>query len=128
MHLLIKNNNIDLSNIKYIYNPKFNFYKLYYDLGYIKLLGVPMTIKYDNIIQYNNMNYVYLSDMNIINTLRSINKLLVDIPCLNIVRYNKKHYLICKNFDKNKVTNPLTINIQKLKFKDGNYVPILYII
>ena len=128
MHLLIKNNNIDISKIKYIYNSKFNFYKLYYDLSYIKLLGIPMTIKYDNIIQYNNMNYVYFSDINIINTLKPINKLLVDIPCLNIVRYNKKHYLICKNFDKNKVTNPLTISIQKLKYKDGHYVPIIYII
>ena len=128
MHLLIKDNNIDLNNIKYIYNPKFNFYKLYYELGYIKLLGIPMTIKFNNIIQQNNMSYVYFSDMNIINILRSINKLLIGIPCLNIVRFNKKHYIICKNFDKNKITNPLTINIQKLKYKDGNYVPIIYII
>ena len=128
MHLLIKNNDIDLSNIKFIYNSKFNFYKLYYDLGYIKLLGIPLTIKYDNIIQYNNMNYVYFSDMNIINILRSINKLLIDIPCLNIVRFNKTHFLICKNYDKKKITNPLTINIQKLKYKDGNYIPIIYII
>ena len=57
-----------------------------------------------------------------------ISKLLIDIPCLNIVRFNKKHYLICKNFDNNEITNPLTINIQKLKYKDGHYVPIIYII
>ena len=128
MHLLIKNNKIDLSNIQYIFNTKFNFYKLYYNLGYIKLLGIPITIKYDTIIQQNNMNYVYLSDINIIHKLKSINQLLIDIPCLNIVRFNKKHFIICKNFDNNEITNPLTINIQKLKYKDGHYVPIIYII
>ena len=74
------------------------------------------------------MNYVYLSDINIINKLNSINIILNDIKCLKIVRFNSKHYLICKNFDNNQITNPLTINIQKFKYISGNYVPIIYII
>ena len=70
MYAILKN--VDISNITIYYNNNYNFYKIYYDLDYIKILGIPFTIVYDHWKYENNLYFVYIKDPKSLELLQNI--------------------------------------------------------
>ena len=50
MHVLLKKD-VDIKKISIYFNQNYNFYKIYYNLEYIKLLGLVLS----KIIKLNNL-------------------------------------------------------------------------
>ena len=131
MYLLIKNN-IDYDNISIFNNKKYKFYKIYYNLEYIKLLGITFNIKINNFILKYNLLYIYITDDITLKILKDIEDYLkLRIPKFILIRYiNNEKYIICKNIYNKYLINNININIdiKKIKYINGNYVPIINII
>ena len=130
MYALLKND-IDIQKISIYYYQSYNFYKIYYNLDYIKILGIPFNIKIYHYLYKDDLYFIYINDKNILNTLHNIeNKFKSSITCFNLLRYlNGKTYIICKNrnhipIDKNNID----IIINKIKYINNCYVPIINII
>ena len=84
MYVVLKND-IDINNISIFYNYSYNFYKIYYDLNYIKILGIPFEIKYDHWKYENNLYFIYIKDKKSLEQLQNIEILLKSkITCFNI--------------------------------------------
>ena len=129
MYVVLKND-INTKNISIYYNYTYNFYKIYYDLDYIKLLGISFQIKYNHWKYENNLYFIYIQDKKTLEQLQNIETLLKSkIACFNILRKIKdEYYIICK-YNKGTIdNNKITIIINKIKYLNNNYVPIINII
>ena len=129
MYVVLKND-INTKNISIYYNYTYNFYKIYYDLYYIKLLGISFQIKYNHWKYENNLYFIYIQDKKTLEQLQNIETLLKSkIACFNILRKIKdEYYIICK-YNKGTIdNNKITIIINKIKYLNNNYVPIINII
>ena len=123
-------NKIDYNkiHINYIYKKK--VYKLYYNLDdNIKLIGVPIVLKYDSIKVKYNLYYIYFKyNYN----LQSINNYIFSMTNINIIKYNYKnnsYYIICKNINNNIIEkDSVNINISKIIYINNKCVPLIYII
>ena len=129
MYVVLKND-IDINNISIFYNYSYNFYKIYYDLNYIKILGIPFEIKYDHWKYENNLYFIYIKDKKSLEQLQNIEILLKSkITCFNILRKLKhEYYIICKYNNGTIENNKVTILMNKIKYLNNNYVPIINII
>ena len=130
MHALLKND-IDVQKISIYYYQSYNFYKIYYNLDYIKLLGIPFNIKINHYSYKDDLYFIYINDKNILNTLHNIEKKFQSsITCFNLLRYlNGKTYIICKNRNHIRIDkNNIDIIINKIKYINNCYVPIKNII
>jgi len=130
MHALLKND-IDVQKISIYYYQSYNFYKIYYNLDYIKLLGIPFNIKFNQYSYKDDLYFIYINDKNILNALHNIEKKFQSsISCFNLLRYlNGKTYIICKNINHKSINkNNIDIIINKIKYINNCYVPIINII
>lgn len=130
MHALLKND-IDVQKISIYYYQSYNFYKIYYNLDYIKLLGIPFNIKINHYSYKDDLYFIYINDKNILNILHNIEKKFQSsITCFNLLRYlNGKTYIICKNRNHIRIDkNNIDIIINKIKYINNCYVPIINII
>ena len=130
MHALLKND-IDVQKILIYYYQSYNFYKIYYNLDYIKLLGIPFNIKINHYSYKDDLYFIYINDKNILNILHNIEKKFQSsITCFNLLRYlNGKTYIICKNRNHIRIDkNNIDIIINKIKYINNCYVPIINII
>ena len=130
MHALLKND-IDVQKISTYYYQNYNFYKIYYNLDYIKLLGIPFNIKINHYSYKDDLYFIYINDKNILKTLHNIEKKFQSsITCFNLLRYlNGKTYIICKNRNHISINkNNIDIIINKIKYINNCYVPIINII
>ena len=130
MHALLKND-IDVQKISIYYYQSYNFYKIYYNLDYIKLLGIPFNIKINHYSYKDDLYFIYINDKNILNTLHNIEKKFQSsITCFYLLRYlNGKTYIICKNRNHIQIDkNNIDIIINKIKYINNCYVPIINII
>ncbi len=130
MHALLKND-IDVQKISIYYYQSYNFYKIYYNLDYIKLLGIPFNININHYSYKDDLYFIYINDKNILNTLHNIEKKFQSsITCFNLLRYlNGKRYIICKNINHIPIDkNNIDIIINKIKYINNCYVPIINII
>ena len=130
MHALLKND-IDVQKISTYYYQNYNFYKIFYNLDYIKLLGIPFNIKFNHYSYKDDLFFIYINDVNILNTLYNIEKKFKSsITCFNLLRYlNGKKYIICKNINHIPIhKNNINIIINKIKKINNCYVPIINII
>ena len=122
---LINYNKID---INYIYRKK--VYKLYYNLDdNIKLIGVPIILKYDSIKVKYNLYYIYFKNNY---NLQSINNYIFSMTNVNIIKYNyenNSYYIICKNINNSVIEkDSVNINISKIIYINNKCVPLIYII
>jgi len=138
MFLIIKDNNIvDVNNISLVKHDLYNFYNLYYNLRYIKLTGIPISINIDKIFTKNNRYNIFFSenDNDIIYKLndyfiKNINNSFIFI---RTDKESKKKYIIGNN-KTNILNNDLHnkgniyIIIYKIKNIKGIYIPIINII
>ena len=129
MYLLIKNS-INLDNIFVFNNKKYNFYKIFYNLEYIKLIGITINIKIDHFISNNNLYYIYINDKYTLKLLKDIeDNLKTKIPIFTLIRYiNNEKYIICKNIHNKIINENIYIYLNKIKYINGYYVPIINII
>ena len=130
MYALLKNN-IDINNIIYYYNIQYNFYKIYYDLKYIKLLGITLNIKIDYYNINNNLFYLYIKDKYSLNKLYDLEKYFKNkITNFYFIHENnkKENYIICKNNQNIINFTDINIIIKKIIYKYNLYVPIINII
>ena len=134
MYALLKKE-VNTKNISIYFNQNYNFYKIYYNLEYIKLLGISINIIYNHISYKEDLCFIYINNTNILKTLYNIEKFFQkNILCFNLIRYlNKEKYIICrfnKNINKNIniKDNNIDIIINNIKYINGCYVPIINII
>ena len=125
MYLTIKK--INFNYIK-SYKKK-DIIKLYYNLPYVKLIGICLKITDIKITKYiRNLSFVYIHDKNDIYILNQIeNKLQsngINCKLLRINKYNKL-YLICNRYTNN---HNFIINITKIKNINNKLVPIITLI
>ena len=134
MYALLKKE-VNTKNISIYFNQNYNFYKIFYNLEYIKLLGISINIIYNHISYKEDLCFIYINNTNILKTLYNIEKFFQkNILCFNLIRYlNKEKYIICrfnKNINKNIniKDNNIDIIINNIKYINGCYVPIINII
>jgi len=122
MNIIIKNINYDNILIEY----KDEKYLTKYNLDKFILLGIPIEIEYKN-IKYNNNNiHVYISNIEYLDKLLTIEKTITkkinlnkDIKLLKYDKINRIHYIVCKNknnksYNSRSYNNKLHINIIKV--------------
>ena len=129
MKMLLRNNNINYNNIVCKYNDKYDFYNILYDLSYILLKGIPLRIKYSEIVYKNKIVYVYISDPKYLELLYTINKYFKE-KCVHFIKkFKNKYYIICNNYKNIIIENDyVDINISKIRKIYNEYVLILNII
>jgi hypothetical protein len=115
MHIII--NKFIPENL--LFENKKNKLVIKYKLNDIILLGIPLNIKYNLIIHFNNITYVYIDDIKTLDTLLTIqNHINSNINMINnLVKYNikkKKYYIICKNRNNRNIIKNLYISIAKI--------------
>lgn len=129
MKTLLRENNINYNNIVCKYNDKYDFYNILYDLSYILLKGIPLRIKYSDIIYKNNIVYVYISDPTYLQLLYSISKHFKNKCTKFVKKFKNKYYIICNNYKNNSIDSDyVDINISKIRKIYNEYVLILNII
>jgi hypothetical protein len=133
MFLIIKENKFNKDNIEIIQHNIYNFYHIFYKNDYIKLSGIPITIKYNNIIEKNNRYFIYFNEDNYI--IEEINNWFTNyINNFYFIRKdinNNKKYIIGNSYTNNsniKNNNTINIIIYKIKYIKGKYIPIINII
>ena len=133
MYALLKKD-VNTKNISIYFNQNYNFYKIFYNLEYIKLLGISINITYNHILYKEDLCFIYINDINVLKTLYNIEKFFQkNILCFNLIRYlNKEKYIICrfnKNINDNNIKdNNIDIIISSIKYINGCYVPLINII
>ena len=129
MHVLLKND-VDIKKISIYFNQNYNFYKIYYNLEYIKLLGVPINIKIHHSSHKDDLSFIYINNLDTLNSLYAIENLFQSsISCFNLIRYlNGNKYIICRNANHIQIKDNINILINKIKYINGCYVPIINII
>ena len=123
-------NKINYNNIIVNYLHKKKIYKLYYYLNKdIKLIGIPINLKYDCIKKKYNLYYIYFQNNDILD---SINNNIYNWTKVNIIKYNNvsdQYYIICKKTNNDIYTKEsVNINISKIIYVNNRYVPLVYII
>ena len=134
MFLIIKDNKFNTDNIEIILHNIYNFYHIFYKNNYIKLSGIPISIKYNKIIEKNNRYFIYFDEDNDI--IEKINIWLNSkIENFYFIRYdinNNKKYIIANyymsNLDIQSNNNIIDLIIYKIKYIKGKYIPIINII
>ena len=129
MHVLLKND-VDIKKISIYFNQNYNFYKIYYNLEYIKLLGIPINIKIHHSSHKDDLFFIYINNLDTLNSLYAIENLFQSsISCFNLIRYlNGNKYIICRNANHIQIKDNINILINKIKYINGCYVPIINII
>ena len=129
MYALLKHI-VDIKKISYYYNQNYNFYKIYYNLEYIKLLGIPINIKIHHTSYKDDLSFIYINNLDTLNSLYAIENLFQSsISCFNLIRYlNGNKYIICRNTNHIQIKDNINILINKIKYINGCYVPIINII
>jgi hypothetical protein len=64
MFLIVKDNKFNTDNIEITLHNIYNFYHIFYKNNYIKLSGIPISIKYNKIIEKNNRYFIYFDEDN----------------------------------------------------------------
>tara|TARA_B110000285_G_scaffold197264_1_gene228798 strand:+ start:273 stop:689 length:417 start_codon:yes stop_codon:yes gene_type:complete len=138
MNIIIKKideNNIKIQNMVYIKKE----YKIYYEYNNIKILGLPIKIKYNYIHKYNKLYYIYFLIKDNQNLFIINNYLKKKIPKLQFIRNSiKNNYIICNNYNNLHINNVNNINnindnnlyitINKIKNIKNNNIPIINIL
>ena len=129
MHVLLKKD-VDIKKITIYFNQNYNFYKIYYNLEYIKLLGIPINIKIHHSSHKDDLSFIYINSLDTLNSLYAIENLFQSsISCFNLIRYlNGNKYIICRNTNHIQIKDNINILINKIKYINGCYVPIINII
>ena len=129
MHVLLKKD-VDIKKISIYFNQNYNFYKIYYNLEYIKLLGIPINIKIHHSSHKDDLSFIYINSLDTLNSLYAIENLFQSsISCFNLIRYlNGSKYIICRNANHIQIKDNINILINKIKYINGCYVPIINII
>ena len=73
MYALLKKE-VNTKNISIYFNQNYNFYKIFYNLEYIKLLGISINIIYNHISYKEDLCFIYINNTNILKTLYNIEK------------------------------------------------------
>ena len=90
MYALLKKE-VNTKNISIYFNQNYNFYKIFYNLEYIKLLGISINIIYNHISYKEDLCFIYINNTNILKTLYNIEKFFQkNILCFNLIRYLNK--------------------------------------
>jgi len=139
MFLIIKDKKFNTENINISLHPIYNFYHIYYDTNYIKLSGIPLTIKYNKIIEKNDRFFIYYDDDD--NNIDKINYWFnLNIPDFYFIRQdinNCEKYIIGNSYKDisdsssykiNGDYNTIDLIIYKIKYIKGKYIPIINII
>jgi hypothetical protein len=134
MFLIVKDNKFNTDNIEITLHNIYNFYHIFYKNNYIKLSGIPISIKYNKIIEKNNRYFIYFDEDNDI--IEKINIWLNSkIENFYFIRYdinNNKKYIIANyymsNLDIQSNNNIIDLIIYKIKYIKGKYIPIINII
>ena len=134
MFLIVKDNKFNTDNIEITLHNIYNFYHIFYKNNYIKLSGIPISIKYNKIIEKNNRYFIYFDKDN--DVIEKINMWLNSkIENFHFIRYdinNNKKYIIANyymsNLDTKSNNNIIDLIIYKIKYIKGKYIPIINII
>tara|TARA_B110000285_G_scaffold194218_1_gene223729 strand:+ start:264 stop:677 length:414 start_codon:yes stop_codon:yes gene_type:complete len=111
MNIIIKEinkNNITIQNRIFIDKE----YKIFYEYNNIKILGLPIKIKYNYIHKYNKLYYIYIPIYDNKNLFIINNYLKQNIPKLQFIRNSiKNNYIICNNYKNIYINNINAVNI-----------------
>jgi len=123
-------NNLNKSNIDIRYNSYDNIYKIYYEIKYIKLIGITINIKIDHYKKYHNLYYLFIDDIETLKILNNIQSVFQKNISCNLFKNKNKHqkYIICNSEKEIDDNDNINIHISKLKYIYNNYVPIINII
>jgi len=138
MFLIIKDNKFNINNINISLHQLYNFYHIFYNTEYIKLSGIPITIKYTKIIEKNNRFFIYYDEDTNIEQINSwFNEQIDDFYFIRKDINNFDKYIIGNLYKDISDTNSFIINnkektidiiIYKIKHIKGKYIPIINII
>lgn len=141
MFLIINNNNnIDhiIGKIQIVLHNQYNFYHIYYNDN-IKLSGIPLRIKINNIIEKNNRYFIYFDDIIIEYINEWLSKNIENFFFIRTDINNNNKYIIAniykdindnENIIDSNILNKNTIDIiiYKIKYIKDKYIPIINII
>ena len=128
MYLVLNSKSININNINLVKNK--SVYIIKYEVPFYKMYGLCFPIKIKNYINYNNLQYIYINDINTISLLKDISEyisvIIRDFKLLRVDKYNNYYLIISKIFKIN--SNNIIINIKYIKYLNNKYIPIIHII
>ena len=128
MYLILKSN-FDVNNISLINKNPFN-YNIIYNLNYVIILGISITIPVFKVKKYNNLFFLYINNLDIIKKLLEIEEYINSIinNFILLRGNNKEYFIIIKNYKGDYNICNVNISINKIILQGNKYIPIINII